>query len=156
MSIAASVDSYLARSGVEYDLVAHDRTSTSSQSAQAAHVSGDQLAKCVMLQDDRGYVMAVLPASHRLDVDALDEQLGRTLMLADEEELATMFADCEPGAMPPLGQAYGVEAVVDDDLLKADDVYFEAGDHLALVRVSGMDFLKLMGDAKLLSISQHH
>ena len=156
MSIATSVDAYLARSGVDYDLVAHDRTSTSSQSAQAAHISGDKLAKCVMLQDDSGYVMAILPASHRLDMAALDEQLGRSLSLADEDELKGMFADCEPGAMPPLGRAYGVEAVVDDGLLKVEDVYFEAGDHLALVHVSGMDFLKLMGNAKLLTISQRH
>jgi Ala-tRNA(Pro) deacylase len=156
MSIAASVDSYLSRSGVPYDLVPHVRTSNSSQSAQAAHVSGNQIAKCVMLQDDRGYVMAILPASHRLDVDALDEQLGRSLSMADENELARMFMDCEPGALPPLGKAYGIEAVVDEDLLTADDVYFEAGDHLALVHVSGMDFLKLMGDAPLASISRPH
>lgn len=154
MSIAASVDRYLSRTGVPYDLVPHQRTSNSSQSAQAAHVSGNQLAKCVMLQDDRGYVMAILPASHRLDVDAVDEQLGRSLSIAREDDLTAMFRDCEPGAMPPLGKAYGLEAVVDEDLLQADDVYFEAGDHLALVHVSGMDFLKLMGDAPLASISR--
>jgi Ala-tRNA(Pro) deacylase len=156
MSIATSVDNFLARSGVPYDLVPHVRTTNSSQSAQAAHVSGNKLAKCVMLQDDRGYVMAVLPASHRLDVDALDEQLGRSLSIADETELARMFTDCEPGALPPLGKAYGIDAVVDEDLLTADDIYFEAGDHLALVHVSGMDFLKLMGDAPLASISRPH
>ena len=156
MSIATSVDRYLSRAGVPYDLIPHERTSNSSQSAQAAHVSGNQLAKCVMLQDERGYVMAVLPASHRLDVDAIDEQLGRSLAIASEDDLAGVFRDCEPGAMPPLGKAYGVEAVVDEDLLRADDVYFEAGDHLALVHVSGLDFLKLMGDAPLASISRPH
>ena len=109
-----------------------------------------------MLRDDRGYVMAVLPASHRLDVDALDEQLGRSLSMADENDLPRVFMDCEPGALPPLGKVYGVEAVVDEDLLTADDVYFEAGDHVALVHVSGMDFLKLMGDATLAPISRPH
>jgi Ala-tRNA(Pro) deacylase len=100
--------------------------------------------------------MAVLPASHRLDVDAIEEQLGRSLAIAREDGLAGVFRDCEPGAMPPLGKVYGVEAVVDEDLLRADDVYFEAGDHLALVHVSGLDFLKLMGDAPLASISRPH
>jgi Ala-tRNA(Pro) deacylase len=156
MSIATSVDDYLARSGVRYDVVAHDRTSNSSQSAQAAHVPGSQLAKCVMLHDDTGYLMAVLPSTHQVDFDALDVQLGRKLMLAREDELPAMFRDCEPGAIPPFGQAYGIQVVVDDDLLQADDVYFEGGDHRALVHVTGTDFLQLMGDAPLLRISRRH
>lgn len=156
MSIAASVDDYLSRSGVRYDLVAHTRTTNSSQSAQAAHVPGSQLAKCVMLHDDSGYLMAILPATRRVDLDAIDEQLGRRLMLAREDELPAMFRDCEPGAIPPLGKLYGIDVVLDDDLLQAEDVYFEAGDHRALVHVTGEDFLQLMGDAPLFRLSRSH
>jgi Ala-tRNA(Pro) deacylase len=156
MSIAASVDDYLSRSGVPYDLVSHTRTTNSSQSAQAAHVPGSQLAKCVMLHDDSGYLMAILPATRRVDLDAIDEQLGRRLMLAREDELPAMFRDCEPGAIPPLGKAYGIDVVLDDDLLQADDVYFEGGDHRALVHVTGEGFLQLMGDAPLFRISRAH
>jgi len=156
MSIATSVDDYLSRCGVRYDLIPHTRTTNSSQTAEAAHVPGSQLAKCVMLHDDSGYLMAILPSTRRVDLDAIDEQLGRRLMLAREDELPAMFRDCEPGAIPPLGKAYGIDVVMDDDLLKADDVYFEAGDHRALVHVSGEDFLQLMGDAPLLRIGRRH
>jgi len=156
MSIPASVDKYLARSGVHYDLIAHARTSNSSQSAEAAHIPGHQLAKCVMLHDDTGYLLAVLPSTRRVDFDAIDAQLGRRMMLVSEDELPAMFRDCEPGAIPPFGRAYGVEVVMDDDLLQAEDVYFEAGDHRALVHVTGQDFLQLMGDTPLLSISRQH
>jgi Ala-tRNA(Pro) deacylase len=156
MSIPVSVDNYLSRAGVRYDVIAHARTSNSSQSAEAAHVPGRQLAKCVMLHDETGYLMAVLPATRLVDFNALDVLLGRKFTLAREDELPAMFRDCEPGAIPPFGKAYGFDVVMDDDLLQADDVYFEAGDHRALVHVTGSDFLQLMGDAPLLSISRRH
>ncbi|HEY6922417.1 MAG TPA: YbaK/EbsC family protein [Steroidobacteraceae bacterium] len=147
MPIAASVRQYLAREGVEYDTVTHSRTADSSHSAQAAHVPGDRLAKCVMLGDDNGYLMAVIPASHRLDLTAVRQELNRDLGLATEQEIMDIFKDCEPGAVPPLGCAYGIDVVLDQSLGDMPDAYFEGGDHESLVHVSGRDFLKLMADA---------
>jgi Ala-tRNA(Pro) deacylase len=147
MTIAASVAGYLTRTGVPYDVIAHQHTSNSTHSAQAARVPGGLLAKCVMLEDGNGYLMAVVPATRRVDLGALHQRLGRELGLATEGEVARLFADCEPGAAPPLGNAYGIDSIVDSDLVGASDIYFEAGDHCALVHVSGGDFLKLMGNA---------
>lgn len=153
MTIATSVESYLTQTGVHYDVIPHDHTSTSAYSAQAAHIPGERLAKCVMLEDRLGYLMAVVPATRKVDLGALHRRLGRELGLAVESELAGLFADCEPGAIPPLGDAYGIDAIVDSSLVGAQDIYFESGDHVALVHVSGSDFLKLMGDAPRDSIS---
>jgi Ala-tRNA(Pro) deacylase len=147
MAIATSVRSHLTQLGVPYEVIEHPHTSNSTYSAQAAHVSGDRVAKCVMLEDEYGYLMAVLPATRRVDLGALHRRLGRDLGLATESELIELFRDCEPGAVPPLGEAYGVDAIVDNSLVGAADVYFESGDHRALVHVSGSDFVKLMGDA---------
>jgi Ala-tRNA(Pro) deacylase len=153
MSIAPSVARHLHRTGVKYDLIAHHHTSDSTHSAQAAHIPGEQLAKCVMLEDDRGYVMAVLPATRKVNLAALHRRLERDLELATESELAKLFADCQPGAIPPLGDAYGLAAIVDDSLVGKQDVYFESGDHCELVHVSGADFLRLMGNAPRDAIS---
>jgi Ala-tRNA(Pro) deacylase len=156
MTIAASVESYLTQTGVHYDVIPHHHTSNTNFSAQAAHVSGERLAKCVMLEDNRGYLMAVLPATRKVDLGALHRRLGRELGLATESELVRLFADCEPGAIPPLGDAYGIDAIVDSSLVGAQDVYFESGDHCALVHVSGHDFLRLMGDAPRDRITYEH
>jgi len=156
MTIAASVESFLNQAHVPYDVVAHRHTWNSTYTAQAAHIPGDRLAKCVMLEDSQGYLMAVLPATHMVDLGAVRQQLGRPVGLATEGELAGLFLDCEPGAIPPLAQAYGVDAIVDESLLHADDVYFEGGDHCALVHVSGRDFRKLMSDALRGQISRQH
>ena len=153
MTIAASVREYLAHEGVEYSTITHSRTRDSSHSAQAAHVPGDRLAKCVMLGDDNGYLMAVIPSSHRLDLTALRNELHRDLGLATEREIMELFKDCEPGAVPPLGCAYGIEMVLDQSLGDTPDAYFEGGDHESLVHVSGRDFLKLMADAPRRNVS---
>lgn len=147
MTIAATVKSYLDGQGVSYEVVAHPQTPDSSHSAEAAHVPGDQLAKCVLLEDAAGHLMAIIPATHKLDLGVLRRQLNRSLGLATEEELSVLFSDCDRGAIPPLGKAYGIDAIVDESLISAPDVYFEGGDHCALVHVSGEDFRRLLRDA---------
>jgi Ala-tRNA(Pro) deacylase len=155
MTIAASVQDCLVREGVHYDMIAHERTRDSNHSAQAAHIPGDRLAKCVMLEDDEGYLMAVVPATHKVDLGAVHRQLDRELGLATDRELVELFKDCEPGAWPPLGPAYGIDTILDQSLVDATDIYFEAGDHRALVHLSGGDFLKLMANAPRGQISRH-
>jgi Ala-tRNA(Pro) deacylase len=108
-----------------------------------------------MLEDSEGYVMAVLPATHKVDLGAVHRQLNRTLGLATDRELTDLFKDCEPGAIPPLGRTYGVETILDESLDGLQDIYFEAGDHITLVHVTGRDFLRLMADAPRAKISHH-
>src|SRR4030081_2620449 len=133
MTIAASVKDHLSRQGVRYELIAHERTRDSNHSAQAAHIPGGQLAKCVMLEDDEGYVMAVVPATHKVDLGAVHRQLNRDLGLATDRELVELFKDCERGALPPVGLAYGIATILDQSLVDAPDIYFEAGDRPAQV-----------------------
>jgi Ala-tRNA(Pro) deacylase len=56
-----------------------------------------------------------------------------------------LFPDCREGAIPPLGPAYGLRTVVDDDLEAQQEVYFEAGDHESLVHMTASQFLSLLG-----------
>jgi len=82
-------------------------------------------------------------------------QLNRRLGLATDRELSHLFKDCEPGAIPPLGRAYGIETIVDESLSGSQGVYFEGGDHEALVHVTGEGFLRLMADAPRGQFSHH-
>ncbi len=154
MTIAASVQKHLVREGVSYQVIEHTRTLDSAHAAQAAHVPGAQLAKGTVLKDDQGFVIAVVPATRRVDLGALHRRFGRPLGLATEHELESLFGDCEPGAVPPLGAAYGIDSVLDDSLMEESDVYFEAGDHRGLVHVSGTDFRKLLAGVPHADISR--
>jgi Ala-tRNA(Pro) deacylase len=146
MSIASTVSNYLAEHDVDYDVLMHPHTATSSESAEASHVPGTRLAKSVILEDDQGYLMVVLPANRQVDLGELHRQLNRNLGLATEHELGSLFSDCEIGALPAVGPAYGLETVVDDMLAEQPEIYFEAGDHEQLIHVSAETFLSLLGD----------
>ena len=148
MAIAARLKWYLDANGVEYEVIPHPHTSSSHETAAAAHVPEDRLAKSVVLEDAEGYVLAVLPASRRVSIGELREQLNRAVELASEGDLAELFDDCETGAIPPLGAAYGIPSVVDDALLEASEIYFEAGDHEDLVHMRGEEFLGLLSSAR--------
>ena len=148
MTIASGVESMLGRHGVEYRLVAHPRTFSSKDAAEVAHVPPDHMAKAVMLGDATGLVMVVVPASHWIKLHAVQRELDRDLDLAAEETLTEVFPDCEPGAFPPLGPAYGLDTIVDEALTTLAYVLFEAGDHEHLVKVSGEDFRRLLGGCR--------
>lgn len=144
MSMARAVQEYLASHHVAYELVEHPRALSSMRTAEAAHIPGEQLAKSVVLEDDAGYLVAVLPSTHRVDLGQLHHQLHRLMGLAVEPEVGGLFRDCELGAIPPIGAAYRIETIVDDSLLQQPEVYFEAGDHEALVHVTGKAFGAMM------------
>jgi len=155
MAISERLAGYLHDQAVTFDVVAHRHTASSLETAHAAHVSGDRLAKTVVLEDDSGYLLAVLPATCRLDLGELHRRLNRPLGLATESEVARLFEDCEPGAVPAFGAAYGLETVVDERLAEEPDVYVEAGDHERLVHLSGEDFDALLEDASRATFSRH-
>ena len=143
MSINRRLQWYLDSHQIEYDVVPHGHTNSMSESARAAHVPRGLVAKCVLFEDERGYLMAVVPASCRVNMDRLERATGRHLELASESELSDIFIGCERGAIPPMGDAYNIPTAIDECLLRVPDVYFEEGDHAGLVHVSGADFRSL-------------
>jgi len=123
--------------------------------AEAAQISGEQVAKGVLLKDESGYLLAVLPASYNIRVGTLRDLLNRPVELAPESDLVAVFPDCEVGAVPALGSAYDVPTVVDDSLVKLSEIYFEAGDHEELIKVTGAAFADLLGPAEHLRFGVH-
>jgi Ala-tRNA(Pro) deacylase len=144
MGIAKTVQWYLEANGVSYETLHHPYSKSSEETADVAFIWEDQLAKTVLLEDDRGYVAAIVPASHRIDLRKLERTLQRRLELAREDELPGVFPDCEIGALPALGRAYGVQTVYDDRLQRLSGVYFEGGDHRELVYMGGREFIELL------------
>ncbi|NNJ93832.1 MAG: YbaK/EbsC family protein, partial [Halobacteria archaeon] len=86
MAIAMKVSDYLADLDIAYDVLTHPHTMTSSESARASHVPGACLAKSVVLEDDDGYVMVVVPSDRQIDLGELHRQTNRSLDLATEGE----------------------------------------------------------------------
>jgi Ala-tRNA(Pro) deacylase len=153
MSVATTVGDALAFEEVDFEILRHVPTYSAAHTARAMGVDPRRLAKAVLLKDANGYVLAVLPANHALDVPGLSAELHRALMLAAEEDLDELFCDCAIGSVPPLGSWYRIPTVVDSALKQQADIYFEAGDHRCLVHVTETGFEQLVGGADYFTFS---
>jgi len=148
MSVSITLEDCLRNKGSHYQLLHHRHTHTSSGTAEAAHIPGDRLAKTVVLEDEHGYVAAVLPSTYHLHLSELWDQTGRHLVLASEDELREMFTDCDVGALHPVCTAYGVKTFLDESLAQQPEIYFETGDHETLIQMQTAQFLDLMDQAE--------
>lgn len=145
MSIPRHIKEFLDSRNVRYKHCTHSPVYTAQEIAHAQHVSGKQLAKSVMVLADGKLVMAVLPASERLDVEKLEELIGATsIRLAEEEEFKDIFPGCELGAMPPFGNLYDIPVWVDATLESVPVLYLNAGTHTDTIEMRFGDFVHLV------------
>ena len=145
MSIPTRLSSYLAERGTRYEIRTHKHSRSSAETARAAQVPPHQLAKSVIVEDEAGCMMVVVPADRNVQLGELSRLLERKhLRLADETRIASIFADCDRGAVPALGMPWGVPTVIDDELESNDVVYIESGDHEQLLRLTSDQFHELM------------
>jgi Ala-tRNA(Pro) deacylase len=141
----AVVARFLTKAGVAHEVVEHEPTYASADEAQAVHDDPQHEAKTLALHDRDGWRIAVLPASHRLDLDRARRLLGATghLRLATEQEMAEAFPAFDVGAMPPVGPMLPLPEVVDVRLLYRDHVVCPGGDHSHAIRMDPRDLVRL-------------
>jgi len=144
MPIPASIEKFLGERGVRYEVLTHRKAFTAQEEAAVTHVPGQEWAKTVVCFADGEPVLAVLPATHYVDTDRLERLAGaQDVRLATEKELAPLFADCEPGAMPPFGCLYDRRVFVDISLARDPEIVFNAGTHVEAIRMGYDDFAAL-------------
>jgi Ala-tRNA(Pro) deacylase len=130
---------------VKYTIIEHSPAYTAQEIAAAAHISGKEIAKAVMIKIDGEMAMAVLPASYKISFDRLKELLGtEKVRLAYEQEFLDTFPDCEVGAMPPFGNLYGMDVYVAESLSEDEEIAFNACSHTELIKMNFKDFKRLV------------
>jgi Ala-tRNA(Pro) deacylase len=154
MAIAPTLQKYLDQH-VTYEAIPHAPTMSSMRTAEVCHIPGRRLAKGVVLRRNGGYLIAVLPATHHIRLADLRTQLGEDVDLAAEGEIDQLFRDCAHGAVPPLGECYGLDVIVDNSVEDEPDVYLEGGDHATLIHLSRAQFARLTAEAPHARFSAH-
>lgn len=144
MAIPQRIRDYLDSHDVAFEPLHHSQAFSGQEVAHSLHVSGRRLAKTLVLNGDGKLLMAVIPASHRLNLQELRAavEVGRLEMLP-ESELTRLFPDCDLGAIPPFGRLYGLEVWVDRAISDGEEVVFCAGTHEDCLRMKYGDFAKL-------------
>jgi Ala-tRNA(Pro) deacylase len=141
----AALTTYLAERGIAFDVVEHPVTNTAVAEARAAGVPADHAAKSVALIDGDRFVLAVVPASHRLDLGKARAVLGRSasLRLASETEISEHAGPFEVGAVPPLAPLLDAVEILDGRLLEHDSILFSGGDHRHGVLIDPHDLIEI-------------
>jgi len=146
MAVSHCIENYLSVAHVRYRVVPHRFTETAYDAARSAQVPAPNMVKAVMLRDrhTERFAMALIPASNRLKLTWLPARYAH-MQLAREQEFQRILPDCALGAIPGFGQAFHVDMIWDEELLERDALYFEGGDHEALIRIDQFDFRDLFG-----------
>ncbi len=142
---AKKLREFLDQNGVKYVTVQHSKAYTAQEVAAAAHVSGNELAKTVMVKVKGKMAMAVVPAAYKVDFDLLRDAIGADdVQLATEKEFENLCPGCEVGAMPPFGNLYGMDVYMATGLRDEDEIAFAAGTHTEVVRMKFGDYARLV------------
>jgi Ala-tRNA(Pro) deacylase len=136
---------FLDRNNVRYVCITHSTAYTAQEIAALTHIKGRELAKTVIVKIDDTLAMAVLPASHHVNLEMLKAAAGANkVALATELEFRARFPGCETGAMPPFGNLYDMPVFVDETLTKDEEIAFNAGTHNELIRLAYADFERIV------------
>ena len=139
------VAEYLDAHHVPFSIQSHAPAFTAQEVAEKAHISGYRVAKTVVVKLDGKLALCVLPATDRVNFSMLRQAAGsHTAELASEEEFIGFFPLCQPGAMPPFGNLYGMPVYAFDSLMGLEPLAFNSGDASELLVLSWGDFNKLV------------
>jgi len=149
------VAKFLKKQKVKFQLRHHPARYTAQEVAAAEHITGEEVAKVVIVKADDAFAMCVLPATYVLDMKRAKKALGaKSVRLATEEEIAGLFPDCEVGAMPPFGAEYNLPVYVEEHLSADEQILVPAGTHEDSVLLAWADYERL-AQPKVASFGTH-
>jgi len=136
---------YLDKENVKYVSIYHSSAYTAQETAECAHISGQEMAKVVIVKIDDKFAMVVLPAPEHIDMELLKDAIDAdNIALASEQEFSKLFPGCEVGAMPPFGNFYDIDVYIDEDITGDEKIAFNAGSHTELIELAYKDFERLV------------
>lgn len=145
MPLKKRLKEFLDENQVKYITMIHSKAYTAQEIAAILHVPGKMFAKSVILKSDGKYLMAVLPATHRINLDLFKQVTHVShVELATEEEFENLFPKCEIGAMPATGNIYDLPTYVDTSLTTGEDICFNATNHSEVIKMKYADYERLV------------
>jgi len=143
MPIPKKTKQYLDKKMAKYEELTHKTVYTAYDAAQTLKKELREIAKSLLIATDKAYIIAVVPASMRLDLGKLKGALKAKKVSIPNEKLMVKVFKVKPGAMTAFGGLHKVEVWVDKNLLKTKDVILSAGSFTDSVRMKAKDFIEL-------------
>lgn len=144
-ALSERLEQWLREAGVAFEVIEHAPAHTSEDAARVRGTRPRQGAKALVVRAEERFVHCVLPADLRADNAALRALVGtRKLRFATREELHRLTG-CEPGAVPPFGNLFGLPVLLDEALCANERVVFSAGSHGRSITMRCADLVRLSG-----------
>jgi len=143
--VTRKVTEYLQSRGIPFEKLEHAPVTTSDAASGARGSRLAQGAKAIIVKADEKYYHLIISAAERVDNNKLRKILQtRRVRFANSEELLELTG-CQPGAVPPFGNLFGLSVLMDDAILSEETVYFNCGSHTVSLRMSREDLAKSTG-----------
>ena len=154
MAILAKLQELLDGRGIDYEVLNHPAAYTAQQVAEEEHIPGREFAKVVVVKGSDRFFIGILPAPDHVNLGRFSRLVGMPVRLATEGEFSGLFPGCEPGAMPPIGDLFGMEVFMEDTLTRRFYIAFNAGNHRQSIRLRTKDFM-LIVHPRVAAFSNH-
>jgi Ala-tRNA(Pro) deacylase len=136
---------FLCGNKVAFGLINHRCAYTAQEVAQRSRIPGHAMAKSVIVVLDGRLTIVAVPATRLVDLGKLRLETGASdARLAEESEFKDEFEGCQMGTVPPFGVLFGMETLVDRELVQEEHVAFNAGTHTDVYVVRTSDFLRVV------------
>jgi len=140
------IQEYFEQRGVAFEILKHAPSDTASQAAISLGIDPARVAIATVVKDKLGTLLLVYPSNTLLDIESLNETIGRKFALLSKEEMEMEYPVYSNGQCVPLASIYQVGAEVHSSYACSQDVYFVI-DQTALCKISGANFCMLQGPA---------
>jgi len=136
VALAVRLERFLDQQGIAYKERAIGRVPSLDAAVAALGQSRETVIRATLLIDISGIVMVVHRYDSALDAEALRKMTGRHLQPLTAHQTMRLFSDCDPGFIPPIGNAYDLSVLLDDDIARAEQVLFSSGTDHSLVEMN--------------------
>ncbi len=134
-----------------FETFEHEPVRTSEEAAKIRDgYSIHQGAKAMIVRvkitnNDKKFVMLVIPGDLRFDNNKVKHIFNaKDIRFATEEEVAKLADGVQPGGVPPFGNLFGIEVLVDPILFENEKIVFNAGDRRYSVGMMSSDYKSLV------------
>lgn len=149
--VAAEIISLLEEHHFWHESFEHQPVRTSEEASQVRNgYSLGQGAKALIIRakyssNESKFVMLVLPGDSRFDKQKVSLLLQtKDIRFATEVEVSAVTNGVELGGVPPFGNLFSLEVIVDPSLLKHEKIIFNAGDQRFSVAMKTEDYVTMV------------
>lgn len=148
MSIPAKVIKHLEKLKIKYKPVKHRTVFTAYDAAATMKAKLGEIAKTLHIVADKKHALAVLPASHMLDLGKMKKLLkAKKAEIAKEKMMINVFGFKKGSVVPFSGLYKDVSVWVDKSFSRAKRVIVGGGTFQDSLEMKTKDFLKAVGGA---------